>query len=153
MILGSRFASCSEAILLQCFEKSTVVMYSTNSIATHVNEALFYHGNRTLDMIPPTHNKHCSSISCELFIKSSFGCRLLCDSRMYLIPQIGVGSKMRVWSPFWTSLPDASKYFHCSFLKACRGHCRCSKASLYCTLLCRCQGGCYNTLSLWSSSK
>ena len=129
---------------MQCFEKSTVVMYSTTSIAAPVNEAFFYHGTRTLDMIPPTHNKHSSSISCELFIKSSFRCRLLCDSRIHLIPQNGVGSRMRAWSLFWTSLPDASKSFHCGCLKACRGHCRWSKASLHCTLICRCQCGCVN---------
>ena len=56
----------------------------------------------------------------------------------------------QLWMPFWTTLKDVSSacsmLLHCSCKKACRGNCKCFKHSLRCTPLCRCEGGCSNTL-------
>ena len=58
--------------------------------------------------------------------------------------------RLQLWMPFWTTLKDVSSacsmLLHCSCKKACRGNCKCFKHSLRCTPLCRCEGGCSNTL-------
>ena len=50
------------------------------------------------------------------------------------------------WTPRWITLPEASKscqeLIHCGCKKACRGLCKCFKANLPCTALCRCAGQC-----------
>ena len=33
---------------------------------------------------------------------------------------------------------------NCGCLKACVGNCKCAKAGLKCTTLCKCEGGCIN---------
>ena len=52
------------------------------------------------------------------------------------------------WKPFWTELPQAQKVcyelFSCNCKKACRGLCKCAKASLNCTALCSCGGKCFD---------
>ena len=57
--------------------------------------------------------------------------------------------RLKIWSPFWTTLDDASSacamLLHCSCTKACSGNCKCFKNSMRCTPLCRCEGGCCNS--------
>ena len=52
------------------------------------------------------------------------------------------------WVPFWTELPEASKSCQqlfkckCNLYKGCSGRCKCLKANLKCTALCKCAGEC-----------
>lgn len=50
------------------------------------------------------------------------------------------------WEPLWTLLPEAaiscSELLRCGCQKGCRGHCKCVRAQLKCTSLCRCNGNC-----------
>jgi len=57
------------------------------------------------------------------------------------------------WLPFWTTLEDNSKdcciLLQCCCAKSCRGNCKCSKAGVRCTGLCKCKGGCVNDEDDW----
>ena len=50
------------------------------------------------------------------------------------------------WRPLWTTLPEASKscreLIRCGCTRNCRSNCKCSKASVSCTKLCKCEGHC-----------
>ena len=50
------------------------------------------------------------------------------------------------WEPYWTSLPQASKSWQellkCGCKLGCRGNCKCVKAEMVCTALCKCGGEC-----------
>ena len=50
------------------------------------------------------------------------------------------------WEVEWTSLPEAAQVcrelIRCGCKKECRGHCKCLKAELQCTALCKCGGIC-----------
>ena len=70
--------------------------------------------------------------------------------RIYLRLLNGDGDEMKkkIWEPHWTSLPSASNA--CKELIKCqcnpdigyRGICKCIKANLSCTRLCKCGGDC-----------
>ena len=49
-------------------------------------------------------------------------------------------------TPHWTDLPQASKglreLIKCNCIKGCTGNCKCKRASLPCTELCKCKGNC-----------
>ena len=54
-----------------------------------------------------------------------------------------------VWQPLLATLSDASVscaiLLHCGCLKICVGRCKCKRAGVRCTTLCKCEGGCaYN---------
>ena len=143
---------------MERLEKFTVMMYSKNTDASHVNEArrqLFSQETRTLDMIPPTQQALHQHILCALFQAAIIVMQAF-EPRQNQPNASDWGwikdEKTNVWSPFWTDLPVASKacalLFHCGCLKACKGNCKCSKAGLRCTLLCRCQSGCINNDTL-----
>ena len=60
--------------------------------------------------------------------------------------QFGDNDKhIKQWLPFWTTLDDASKacslLVHCRCTKQCRWNCKCSRAGLHCTTLCKSEGG------------
>ena len=147
-----------DSIHMERLEKFTVMMYSKTSNASCVNEArqqLFSQGTRTLDMIPPTQQALLQHILRALYQAAIIWAQAL--ERQQNVPDASdwgwiSDEKSKVCSPLWTVLPEASKacalLFHCGCLKACRGNCKCSKAGLRCTLVCRCQGGCVNNDTL-----
>ncbi|XP_076078833.1 uncharacterized protein LOC143048849 [Mytilus galloprovincialis] len=57
-------------------------------------------------------------------------------------------NKEGLWEPFWTALQQASESCAelikcgCKSENGCRGRCKCVKASLSCTALCKCGGQC-----------
>lgn len=135
-------------------ERFHVLMYSKTCSAATVNEArkdLFSHGARSLEAIPPTqaalfeHIKRSILQACFIW-KQSASCH-------QNIPDFGqwgweLDEKRQEWAPFWTTLADASNacalLLHCGCQKACQGNCKCSKAGVRCTALCKCDGGCAN---------
>ena len=54
------------------------------------------------------------------------------------------------WQPLWSTLSDASMacsiLLHCGCLKAYTGRCKCNRAGVRCTALCKCEGGCVNSV-------
>ena len=112
---------------------------------------LFSQGTRTLETIPPTQQALLQHAFRALYQASYIWKQ--CLEPQQDLPDVSAwgwvkDEKSKLYAPLWTLLPDASKacalLFHCGCSKACRGNCKCLKASLRGTLLCRCQGGCIN---------
>ena len=142
-----------ESVHMQHLERFTVLMYSKGCGAAYVNDArahLFSHGLKSLDSIPPTqaalfqHAKR-SLFQASYIWKQTFRCRqdIPCPSSWGW----ELDTKHQ-WIPHWTELADASNacnlLLHCSCTKACRGNCKCTRAGLRCSTLCKCEGCCMN---------
>ena len=143
-----------ESVHMQCIERFVVLIYSKSCGSATVNDArhhLFSTGSRSLDNIPPTqaalfeHVKR-SILQASFIWKQSTTCQ-------QVIPVFyewgwEQDEHSRQWLPFWTTLADESKacavLLHCGCTKSCRGNCKCCKAGLRCTALCKCEGGCIN---------
>ena len=142
---------------MQHLERWAVLMYSKNSDTASLDEArrqMFTSGLKDLDSIPPTqhaflqHEKR--ALLCAAFIWKQ---ALL---RTHEIPSPGDwgwtwNARTREWVPHWTDLPVLSQacslLLHCGCTVACSGNCKCNRAGLRCTSLCKCQGGCTNSTS------
>jgi len=138
-----------------------VLMYSQNCAAQSVNEArklMFTHGLKSLDSIPPTQNalfQHAKqALHTAGFVwKQSF-------SRIPEIPNPGDwgwewNARTNQWVPYWTDCQTSARLAHCSSnagVVACKGNCKCHRAGLHCSPLCKCEGGCTNNESeMWCS--
>ena len=110
-----------DSIHMQCL--FSVMVYSKACNAAGVNETrqqLFRQGTRTLGMIPPTQQAPFQHIVCSLYQAAIVWMQSL--QRQQNVPNAShwawvKDGKSRVWSPFWTSLPELSKacalLFHC----------------------------------------
>jgi hypothetical protein len=142
---------------MQHLERWVVLMYSKNSSTTSLDEArrqMFTSGLKDLDSIAPTqhaflqHTKR--ALLCSAFIWKQ---ALLRNPEMPSPGDWGWtwNARSREWVPHWTDLPDVghacSLLLHCGCTVACSGNCKCTRAGLHCTSLCKCQGGCTNSTS------
>ena len=133
---------------LSSLEHYVVVAYDKTSTEVEVNSArkvMFAQKGRDLERIPPTksallcHTKravlqasHCWNKLLEKMIPlqspSDWGWH--CDGEKF--------------NPVWSDLPPVtetlSELLKCGCKKGCGGHCKCKKAYLPCTSLCRCDG-------------
>ena len=132
---------------MERIERWTVIVYRKSCGCSRVNDArrqLFSHGKCTLENIPPTqeallqHAKRALHQAEYVWIQAR--------EREQNIPDPSdrgwvLSKKTRVWRPRWTILEDVSKAcslpFHCNCEKACKENCKCGKAGLRCTVLCR----------------
>ena len=141
---------------MQRIEHLTVLMYSKNCSSVTVNEArrlMFTHSLKSLDSIPPTKAALHQHVKRTLLVSAFIWHRAL-EKQLCLPDPAQYGwewnGRLKTWVPYWTDLGDASAacalMLHCTCVKACKGNCKCSKAGLRCTPLCRCQGGCCNNL-------
>ena len=137
-------------------EKFVILMYSIGCGATSVNMAryqLFTSGSRSLENIPPTqtalfeHVKRALLQAAFFWSQSTTVQQIIPDFSEWGWQKNQVGN----WQPFWTTLNDASEacaiLLHCGCLKACVGRCKCHRAGVRCTVLCKCEGGCANNRS------
>ena len=139
-------------IHMECLEKLTVMMYSKNCSTTSVNEArqsLFTHNLKSLENIPPTQAALFQHVKRTILVSAYIW--HLAFKKMLHIPDPGLhgwqwNDRLLIWVPYWTNLEDASKacsmLFHCGCKKSCTGNCKCSKAGLRLTPLCKCEAGC-----------
>ena len=139
---------------MQRLEQWTVLMYSKNCSAVSVNEArklLFTHSLKSLDSIPPTKNALFQHAKRALHT-AAFVWKLSL-SKAPKIPDPSEwgwewNARTKVWVPYWTDLDDVSKacalILHCGCVVACKNRCKCHRAGLRCTTLCKCDGGCTN---------
>ena len=129
-----------------------MLMYNKSCSASTVNEArqqLFSHGSRTLEALPPTkaalfeHMKRAILQACFIWNQAD-----MCKQEIPDFSKWGwrFDEKIKQWVPFWTTLADASAscalLLHCGCQKACQGNCKCTRARVRCTTLCKCAGGC-----------
>lgn len=127
-----------------------VVLYDRTSTENRVNDArkcLFTQKAQSMECIPPNPQLPSQSIQKEQPIKLvTFGARHL----FKLLPaEWGwVKGKDDTWEPFWSALPQAAASCQellkcgCNPEKGCLGRCKCLKAELLCTALCKCGESC-----------
>lgn len=141
--------------ILSHLEKFVVLLYDRMSGLSSVNEArqhLFSRKSRALESIPPT-----QAALTQHTLRAAYqgghvwGQVLTKDPQL---PNPGEWGWERLdetsWKPKWTTLDQAQQkcyeLIHCSCKKACRGLCKCNKASLKCTALCHCEGNCFQDI-------
>ena len=144
---------CISDKTMEVLERFVVLMYDRTSELSKVNEArqhLFSRKGRSLQNIPPTqdalqqHTKHC--VYQGGFVWGQ------CLQKTPKLPSPEEWGWERTdgspWKPKWTTIAQAQQacyeLIHCSCKKACRGLCKCFKASLKCTALCFCEGSCFH---------
>ena len=135
---------------LAVLERFVVLLYDRTSSLLKVKEArqeLFCKKSREFDSIPPT------KAALEQHIRRAvlqgahtWGQTLLCQPALPSPADWGWQRQARRWSPYWTTLKQAKdtcyELIHCGYKTACRGRCKCMKANLVCTGLCKCGGNC-----------
>ena len=139
--------------VMPVIERFVVLMYSRDSPLMNVNEArkyLFTHKGRSIDLIPIT-----ADALLQHTKRASYQAGYVWGLMMHASPQLPdpsdwgwVKDPRNGWEPYWTSLPEASKSCRellkcgCNPEKGCAGRCKCIKAAMPCTALCKCGGEC-----------
>ena len=135
-------------------ERFVVLLYHRTSNCIDVNSCrreLFCKG-RAINNIPPTQDALHQHVRRAAYM----GCYVWGN---YLIPVMNLPSyEAYGWkadaTPHWTDLPQASKglreLIKCNCIKGCTGNCKCKRASLPCTELCKCKESCdWNKKCSW----
>ncbi|CAG2187553.1 unnamed protein product [Mytilus edulis] len=137
--------------LMEDIERFVILMYDKTSESLKVNEArkdLFTRKGRAIDNIPPTEAALLEHSKRACYMASQCWDRCLEPSPSFTDPgEWGwERNKSKMWVPFWTSLQEASaccnELIKCGCKNGCRGRCKCLKAMLSCTALCKCGGEC-----------
>lgn len=132
-------------------ERFVVLLYSKTSAQRDVNKArqeLFAKSSRTLENIPPSQAALLQHVKRAVLQGGHiWGNMLIAKPALPCPSEWGwEQDDNNNWRPLWTVLPQAQKtcyeLIHCGCIKGCKGHCKCSRANLVCTALCRCGGDC-----------
>jgi len=138
---------------MQTLERFVVVMYSKGCGLSRVNETrlrLFTSGKKTLEALPPTQAalyQHIRRAVLQAIIWNQ-ATSVLMDIPDFKDWGWHKDNSGR-WLPLWITPEDSSKacsiLLQCYCVKSCRGNCKCSKAGVHCTGLCKCEWGCVNS--------
>ena len=143
-----------ESVHMQRIERFVLQMYSKGCDSAGVDEArhrLFTTGKKSLDKLPPTQAALYQHVRRALLQASFFWNQALISQQE--IPDFSEWGWQRddhsmKWIPLWTVLSDASKacsiLLHCGCVTTCGGRCKCKRAGVSCSSLCKCEGGCIN---------
>ena len=145
---------------IEHLERFTVFMYSKNCNSGSVNEAwklLFTQSLKSLDSIPPTKHALFQHARCALLIAAFIWKQSLVKRPVIPDPSKWAwewNERSKIWMPYWTNLPDASHgcpvLLHCGCSVAYKGNCKCHRAGICCSSLCKCQGGSTNNgMDIW----
>ncbi len=134
------------AEFMPLLERFVVLLYKRTSNCSDVNSCrreLFCDG-RAIDNIPPTREALLQHVRRSVYFGGYvWGSSL--SPIMDLPPFTMYGWKSDA-SPHWTDLPQASRALRelikCNCTKGCKGNCKCKRAPLPCTELCKCKGSC-----------
>ena len=135
---------------LAVLERFVVLLYDRTSSLLKVNEArqeLFCKKSKEFDSIPPTKAVLEQHIRRAVLQGAhTWGQTLLCKPALPSPADWGWQRQGRRWSPYWTTLKQAKdtcyELIYCGCKTACRGRCKCMKANMVCTGLCKCGGNC-----------
>lgn len=138
--------------IFELLEHFVVLMYDKTCGLTKVNEArqhLFARRSRALENIPPT-NAALQQHALRATYQGGHLWGQVLQKDPHLPSPKNWGWEQSAdssWKPKWTTIAQAQEacyeLVHCNCRKACKGLCKCYKASLQCTALCRCEGNCY----------
>ena len=125
-------------------ERFVILIYDYTSTCTNMNKARkkLFAKTSSVKRIPPSHvvwsclpRWSCLGESTYFTPCASF------SNQLGLVMTDG-----GLYEPHWTTLQEASKTCYelisCGCKKRCRTRCKCKKAGLQCTALCKCEGEC-----------
>ena len=135
-------------------ERFVVLLYDRSSECLRVDAArkdLFTRKGQSIDNTPPSSSAIQQHIKRAAYQEDIVGDRLLKNYKNHHHLVVGVGGP---WEPFWTALQQASESCAelincgCKSENGCRGRCKCVKAALSCTALCKCGVQCDREIRL-----
>jgi len=132
-------------------ERFVVLLYDRMSSSSEVNvtrKQLFAQKGRTLDNIPPTQDALFQHIK-----RAAYQCGFVWGQCLIANPVLPSPSKWgwvnvdSVWQPVWITQPTVAgccqELLRCGCKTGCKNRqCKCVRANLKCTTLCRCGGEC-----------
>ena len=134
-------------------ERYIILMYDRTSDQKEVNGArqhLFTKRNRSIENIPPTKATLKEHIKRAVYQGGHVWGQACVPSPLLPDPSDWGWTRNAKdqWEPKWTTLAEASKscreLLTCSCTSGCKGRCKCYRASLKCTPLCKCTVACEN---------
>ena len=148
--------ACTEKDLLEALpllEHFVALMYDKTCSSIGLDEArkeLFTRKGRPIDLIPPTSAAFLQHVKRSAFQAGHIWGQMLVPAPTLPSP-VDWGwmkSSSDSWEPRWSTLPQASRccleFLKCGCRpeKGCRGRCKCVRAEVLCTALCKCGGDC-----------
>ena len=128
----------------QRIERLVVIVYDKTSNAMNVNSArmeLFSQKSQAVDKIPPTQNALLQHTRRAVYQAGIWTTCMLSQQTNPCPTDYAWAKVGNSWEPVWSTIPEASKacreFVKCGCKTACTV-CKCSKANLPCTSLCRC---------------
>ena len=132
-------------------ERFVILLYDRTSSLECVNQSrkqLFTQKGRSIEGLPPT-----KAALIEHTKRAAYQAGHCWSQAMIAAPELPSPSdwgwtrkEPSGWEVCWTTLPEATKacreLLRCGCTKGCKGQCKCLKAALQCTALCRCGGLC-----------
>ncbi|XP_071792576.1 uncharacterized protein [Asterias amurensis] len=135
----------------QLLERFTCVLYDKTSPVERVNELreeLFSKAKHTMEKIPPTQAALLQHSNRALYQASIWTTSLKSEQRAPLPEGYGWTKVASDWKPVWSLIPEAASVCRellkcgCQTHPQCSRNCKCRKAGLSCTALCKCGGSC-----------
>lgn len=134
-------------------ERFVILMYDRTSTCTTVNEArkdLFSRKGRSNESIPPTSDALLHHVKRSVYQAGHIWGKSLVASHELPCPSEWDWKRnsSQEWEPVWTTLAQASQSCQellkcgCKSEKGCTGRCKCVRAEMLCTALCKCGGLC-----------
>ena len=135
---------------LHVIERFVILLYDRTSTSTDVNKARkkLFAKTSSVGKIPPSHAALVQHVKRAAFQGGHIWGQVLCPDPMLPSPDSWgwVKTDCGLFQPYWTTLQEASKTCYelisCGCKKGCRTNCKCKKAGLECTALCKCEGEC-----------
>ena len=108
----------------------------------------------TVENVPPTLNALFQKVKRSILVATFMWNQCLSRSQNLPSPQFWGwewNSRMSIWVPYWTDIPDASHgcslLIHCGCQSFRQGRCKCFKMGISCGPFCKCQGSCTKSIS------
>ena len=129
----------------QTIERFTVILYDKTSPLSYVNETrkeLFCMKNRAMEKLPPTQDSLLQHTRRAVY---QAGIWTTCTQTQQVVPSPQYFAWAKVsesWMPVWGTIPEVSRACRVLIKCSCTGDCskcKCGKANLDCSPLCKCK--------------
>ena len=132
---------------MHAIERFVILLYDRTSTCTEVNQARkkLFAKTSSVQRIPPTRAALEQHVKRAAFQGGHVWGQALAPDPVLPSPSTWgwIKTDNGLYEPHWTTLPEASKtcyeFISCGCKKGCRTNCKCKKAGLQCTALCKCE--------------
>ena len=135
---------------LHTIERFVILVYDRTSTSTEVNKAKkkLFAKTSSVPRIPLTYASLEQHVKRATYQGGHVWGQALCPDPVLPSPDSWGWTKTEggLFEPYWTTLEEALKTYYelisCGCKKGCKTNCKCKKAGLKCTALCKCEGEC-----------